>query len=310
MKLRRGTILNDRYRIKKSFSQGGFGAVYLAQDLTNGVVCAVKENLDNSPNGVLGNFLREASMLYNLRHPNLPKVWDHFVIPGEGQYLVMEYIEGRSLDDILEENGKPLPEYQVVPWISQVCDALTYLHSQSPPIIHRDLKPSNIRITPENKAVLVDFGIAKFYDEFSRTSTVARAVTPGYSPLEQYGIGKTDERSDVYALAATVYRLLTMKTPSPSVDIAAGTSGTPVSARDINPKVSRGISNAIQRAMRLRVKDRTQSIAQFNKELQSGLSWKSKPRRELLKHPYVVGLFFFIVFFIIGSLIYYYQIFQ
>jgi len=304
VKLRKGTILNDRYLIKKSFSYGGFGAVYLAQDIKKDIICAVKENLDNSHGTALSNFLREASMLYNLRHPNLPEVWDHFVIPGEGQYLVMEYIEGRSLAYILEKNGKPLPESKVIPWITQVCDALTYLHSQSPPIIHRDIKPSNIRITPEGKAVLVDFGIAKFYDEFSQTSTVARAVTPGYSPLEQYGIGKTDERSDVYALAATVYRLLTLRTPLPSVDVAAGTAETPIAANKINPKLSNQTSQAIQRAMRLRVKDRTHSVAQFKNELNKGMKWSSDPQYMLRRNPLYIGFILFIVLFTVGYIAY------
>lgn len=308
MQLRRGTILVNRYRITKSFGYGGYGAVYLAKDLESGTTCAVKENLNDSQEEVMGDFLREASMLFNMQHPNLPKVWDHFVVPGEGQYLVMEYIEGDSLDDILQKTKKPLPERDVLPWIIQVCDALAYLHSQKPPIIHRDVKPSNIRITPEGKAVLVDFGIAKFYDEFSKTSTVARAVTAGYSPLEQYGIGKTDERSDVYALGATMYKLLTNLSPNPSVDIAAGTADPPLPVRKVNPAISRETSQAIQRAMQLRIKYRTQSITKFKDEIERGLI--STRRGDQWRKIYniakyvVIFLIFFLILFTLGSLAY------
>ena len=144
--------------------------------------------------------------------------------------------------------------------------------------------------------MLVDFGIAKFFDEFSRTSTVARAVTPGYSPLEQYGLGKTDERSDVYALGATVYKLLTAETPNPSVDIAAGTAAPPAPAHEINPNASKGVSLAIQRAMQLRVKNRTPSVVQFKSELQKSLNinpWTGRSRSKSPRWlPWVIGMIF------------------
>jgi serine/threonine protein kinase len=271
--LLKGKILNDRYRITQSLGQGGFGAVYLAEDLDSGKTCAIKENLDDSPDNRT-RFLREASILYNLHHPNLPEVWDHFVIPGEGQYLVMEFVEGLSLIEILEHEGKPLPEHKVVNWISQVCDALAYLHSQNPPIIHRDIKPGNIRISSQGKAILVDFGIAKVYDEFSRTSTMARAISPGYSPLEQYGLGRTDGRSDVYALGATAYKLLTNIQPEPSVDIAAGTVHSPKLVHEINPKISREVSLAIGRAMQLKIDQRTPSITHFKHEIMKSPAYR------------------------------------
>jgi len=282
MQLLEGKILNNRYRIKERLGWGGFGAVYLAEEIESGDLCAIKENLDDSDNTV-GNFLREASMLYNLRHKNLPVVWDHFVVPGEGQYLVMEYIEGISLSDLLEREGKPFPTKRVATWISQVCDALMYLHSQNPPIIHRDIKPGNIRLTPGGKAVLVDFGIAKFYDEQSQTSTVARAVSPGYSPLEQYGLGKTDARSDIYALGITTYKLLTTQMPPPSVDLAAGTAAQPKTVAEVNPKVSPSASSAIEKSMSLKVSNRTPSIAKFKEELIQNLARNAKFERVFRK---------------------------
>ena len=118
----------------------------------------------------------------------------------------MDYVEGEDLDEMLDRNRRAAARAQVLDWIGQICDALVYLHGQNPPVIHRDIKPANIRITPQGKAMLVDFGIAKVFDAaVARPRIGARAVTPGYSPPEQYGQGRTDARSDVYALGATLY---------------------------------------------------------------------------------------------------------
>ena len=145
-------------------------AVYRAWDLSFSLAVAVKENTETSPEGQR-QFLREAQLLRTLRHPNLPVVTDIFSIPGQGQYLVMDYVEGDDLQEMLDRNpGKPLPEAQALGWIAEICDALTYLHSQNPPVIHRDIKPANIKITPQGKAMLVDFGIAKVFDaQFTTT---------------------------------------------------------------------------------------------------------------------------------------------
>jgi len=159
MPLSAGHVLNKHYRIVTLLGQGGFGAVYKAWDLNLSTHCAVKENLDTSPEAQR-QFEREARMLYNLRHPNLTKVSDYFVVQGQGQYLVMDFIEGQDLQEMLDRNDA-LPQDQVFTWIDQVCDALVYLHSRQPPVIHRDIKPANIKITPQGEAVLVDFSIAK-----------------------------------------------------------------------------------------------------------------------------------------------------
>ncbi len=176
-----GMILSSRYRIVKSLGQGGFGVVYKAWDIRLNVPCAVKENFEASAEAER-QFAREASILAGLRHPNLPKVTDHFSLPGQGQYLVMEYIEGEDLQAKLDRAGGPLPENQVLPWFEQICDALIYLHTHVPPIIHRDLKPANIRICPDGTAMLVDFGIAKLYDPAKRTTLGARCDT-GFCPF-------------------------------------------------------------------------------------------------------------------------------
>jgi Tol biopolymer transport system component len=259
-----GQVLNNRYRIVKLLGQGGFGAVYRAWDMNLDVPCAVKENLELSQ-AAQTQFKKEATLLATLSHPNLPRVTNHFIIPNQGQYLVMDFIEGDDLKTMLENAGGPLPEGQVLPWIGQVCDALEYLHSQQPPVIHRDIKPANIRITSTGRAVLVDFGIAKQYNPNMATTQGARAVTPGFSPQEQYGQGRTDERSDIYALGATLYNLLTGEVPIESV--MRGSSPLPAPS-SVNPLISPYVESAILRAMASAPAERFQQIVDFKAALQ------------------------------------------
>jgi hypothetical protein len=260
MSLYPGQIVNNRYRIVKLLGQGGFGAVYRAWDLNLSGPCALKENFDTSPEAQ-SQFAREASMLYNLRYPNLPKVTDYFSVPGQGQYLVMEYIEGEDLQEMLDHAGGPLAEAQVLAWMVQVFDALIYLHGQNPPVVHRDLKPANVRITPQGVAMLVDFGIAKIYDPERKTTIGARAATPGYAPIEQYGQEPTDTRTDIYALGATLYAALTGKEPLES--IARGSGKVLVSPRQLNPEISAQSEAAIVKAMALMPDQRFPSVAEF-----------------------------------------------
>jgi len=211
MLLERGTLLNNRYRIVEILGQGGMGSVYRSVDENLGMEVAVKDNLFTTDE-YARQFRREAVILANLRHPNLPRVTDHFVITGQGQYLVMDYIEGEDLRQRLERVGV-LPEEELIIVGAAVCDALSYLSSRNPPIIHRDLKPGNVKITPQGQIFLVDFGLAKALVGSQATTTGARAMTPGYSPPEQYGTARTDQRSDIYSLAATLYVALTGATP-------------------------------------------------------------------------------------------------
>jgi formylglycine-generating enzyme required for sulfatase activity len=265
MTLNPGQILNNRYRIVKLLGQGGFGAVYRAWDTNLDGPVALKENLDTSPTAQR-QFQLEARLLFRLAHPNLPHVTDHFVISGQGQYLVMDFIEGDDLQAMLNRAGGPLPEALILPWITQVCEALSYLHLQNPPVIHRDIKPANIKITPQGQAVLVDFGIAKVYDPTLRTTVGARAVTPGYSPMEQYGKGgRTDARTDVYALGATLYHLLTGREPE---DAPGRNLGAALPApRSLNPALSPWVEAAILQAMAMLPADRFQSAAAFQATL-------------------------------------------
>jgi serine/threonine protein kinase len=246
MPLSTGQTLNNRYRIVKLLGQGGFGAVYRAWDLNLKIACALKENLDTSPEAQR-QFEHEATILAKLHHPNLPRVTDHFIIPGQGQYLVMDFVDGDNLQELLERSGGSLPEDMVLSWLAQICDALTYLHSQKPAIIHRDIKPANIKITSDGRAMLVDFGIAKIFDPHLKTTIGARAITPGYSPPEQYGQGSTDGRTDIYALGATLYTALTGQQPTESVQ---RTIGTPLTApRQFNRSISPRIEAIILKAM-------------------------------------------------------------
>jgi serine/threonine-protein kinase len=264
MPLTPGQILNTRYRIVSLLGQGGFGAVYRAWDLNLHVPCAVKENLDTS-DIAQRQFEHEATILATLHHPSLPRVTDHFFIQGQGQYLVMDFIQGNNLEEILSQNGAPFTPEQAINWIGQICDALNYLHTQQPPIIHRDIKPANIKVTPDGRAVLVDFGIAKVYDPHLKTTAGARAVTPGYSPPEQYGFGKTDPRSDVYALGATLYKALTLQDPPESVERAIGTQLTNPS--QLNPVIPPWLEKVILHAMQPVPTGRFQSAVELKNAL-------------------------------------------
>lgn len=258
-----GQLLNNRYRIDALLGQGGFGAVYRAFDVRLNIVVAVKENLDPSPEAER-QFMREAQVLAQVSHPNLPRVTDHFVSPGQGQYLVMDFVDGEDLESMRTRLGV-LPKAQVLPWLQQVCDALTYLHHLHPPIIHRDIKPANIRIRPDGRALLVDFGIAKLYNPNQATTSAAKAVTPGYSPPEQYS-GHTDARSDVYALGATFYSLLTGRELPESV-LRVAHQQMLLKPRQINSMISESVDQAIVKAVELDTGRRFQSVADFSQEL-------------------------------------------
>lgn len=273
MALSQGFLLNNRYRIVRQLGQGGFGAVYQAYDTSLEVQCAVKENTSDAEFSSR-QFFREATLLAQLRHPNLPRVTDYFSMPGQGQYLVMDYIEGQDLQAMLSQHPRGLPKEQVLPWIAQVCDALQYLHSQTPPVVHRDIKPANIKITSKGQAVLVDFGIAKIYQPGTSTTIGAKALTPGFSPPEQYGAGgRTDPRSDIYALGATLYMLLTGKAPVESVERIVG-HNLPA-PRAINPSIPQNLNDAILKALAMDPAHRFQTIAPFAQAISS---FRTAPR--------------------------------
>jgi serine/threonine protein kinase len=257
-------IHHDRYRIEEKLGQGGMGAVYKAWDLNLGIPVAIKENLEITPEAQK-QFVREANMLAKLVHPNLPRVIDYFSIPDQGQYLVMDYIDGEDLRSMFTRLGR-LPEPQVLSWIGQITEALAYLHSQPTPIIHRDIKPANIKVRPDGRAVLVDFGIAKFYDPKLATTMGAKAITPGYSPPEQYGGGSTDTRSDIYALGATLFTLLTGQEPPESVLRAVKQVDFP-RPRELNSDISPQVEEAILKSVEISTARRYQTISELRQVL-------------------------------------------
>jgi len=269
MALMPGEVINNRYRIVKMLGQGGFGAVYRAWDTSFNIPCALKENIETSQ-PAQRQFEREARLLRTLKHRNLPLVIDYFILADKGQYLVMDFVEGEDLQEMLANSNAPLDEAQVIEWALQICDALDYLHKQDPPVIHRDIKPANIRITPKGEAMLVDFGIAKIFDAEMQTTLGARAVTPGYAPLEQYGQGTTDARTDIYALGATMYALLTAERPVESTQRAYEDSLTP--PLQLNPNLSPSVSAAIGKAMQTDPNKRFQSAKELQKALSSGIA--------------------------------------
>ena len=273
MTLERGTLLHKRYRIVEILGQGGMGSVYRAVDENLGVDIALKENLFTTDE-YARQFRLEAVILANLRHPNLPRVSDHFVVGDQGQYLVMDFIDGEDLRQRMERLGV-IAEEEAIMIGAAMCDALAYLHTRKPPILHRDIKPGNVKITPEGHIFLVDFGLAKVVQGSQATTTGARAMTPGYSPPEQYGTARTDPRTDIYSLGATLYAALSGIIPEDGLARAMDNAQlTPLRKR--NSKVSRRLAATIEQSMAIDPADRFQTAEEFKKAL---LGSKSKTQR-------------------------------
>jgi len=255
------TIVHGRYQVLGLVARGGMGAVYQAADThLQGKVWALKEMSKKGLSSderqtAIEQFQQEALMLATLHHRNLPQVVDVFEEGGK-HYLVMEYIEGQTLEEILQAAGGPLPEPRVMGWAEQLCDVLGYLHAQKPPIIYRDLKPANVMEENQTGTVkLIDFGIARFHKKGKTRDTVAIG-TPGYAPPEQYGKGQSDARSDVYALGVLLHQLLTGYDPSQNPFCLL-----PVST--LNPDISDQVGKAISKATELEMADRYQSASAF-----------------------------------------------
>ncbi len=264
MTLERGALLYNRYRIIEILGQGGMGSIYRAVDDNLGVEVAVKENLFTTEE-YARQFRREAIILASLKNPNLPRVSDHFVIDGQGQYLVMDYIEGEDLRERMDRVPFIGEEEAIVIGVA-ICDAMSYMHSQRPPVLHRDIKPGNVRIAPNGHIFLVDFGLAKIVEGTQVTTTGARAMTPGYSSPEQYGTARTDQRSDVYSLGATLYAALTNTIPEDGLARAMEQADlTPIRKR--NPKVSRRVASAVEKALAVHPEDRYQNVLEFKAAL-------------------------------------------
>jgi len=274
-------VLRNRYKIRERIGQGGMGNIYLADDLRlEGRQCALKEvEYDrNTPTNLLNEardqFLREATVLARLDHPNLPKVSDFFSI-NQRDYLVMDFIPGKDLRTILQESHQQnsfLPENEVLDWANQLMDALIYLHKQEPPLIHRDIKPSNLKITPDGVLKLVDFGLVKILapDELTVTIIQGRG-TALYTPLEQYGDDgrHTDARSDIYSFGATLYHLLTNTPPAEARQQFLNPDSL-IHPRKINSNISVKTERSVLWAMALHPDERPASIEELKETLFSG----------------------------------------
>lgn len=217
------TLIHDRYRIIRAIGKGGMGAVYEAFDQRLQSPVALKQMIVEGEQ-LSRAFAREAQLLASLRHQALPRVIDHFV-DDQGQFLVMEFIPGDDLATLLQKRGAPFPIDQVLSWADTLLDALSYLHAQQPPVIHRDIKPQNMKLTPRGEIILLDFGLAKGATA-AQTRSMTGSVfgyTPQYAPLEQIKGSGTEPRSDLYALGATLYNLITGTPPPDALTRAAAT---------------------------------------------------------------------------------------
>jgi serine/threonine protein kinase len=266
-----GKLLGGRYRIVKLIGEGGFGAVYKANDerFQATRVVAIKEMSDeklsaSERESALTDFRREANLLVQLSHPNLPQVSDFFE-EGMKAYLVMEFIEGKTLEQVLDDAHDPLDEALVMGWALQLCSVLQYLHRRQPPIIFRDMKPSNVMVTGDNQLKLIDFGIARIF-KTSATKDTTLLGSQGYAPLEQYGRGQSDPRSDIYALGATLYHLLTGSVPAdaPSRRVNPQIFLTP---RQLNQRISQATEDIVLMAMEQDPDERFQSAEAIRKAI-------------------------------------------
>ena len=266
------TILQGRYRIVRQLGQGGMGAVYEALDQRLDTTVALKETLFTEER-LRKQFEREARLLARLHHPALPRVSDHFS-EGDGQVLVMQFIPGDDLSEMMNRKRGPFPADQVLTWADQLLDALDYLHTQDPQIVHRDIKPQNLKLTSRGQIILLDFGLAKGQaGDISRVTTGASifGYTPNYAPLEQIqGLG-TDSRSDLYSLGATIYHLMTgVKPPDALTRAAALVNGQPdplTPASIANPAIARDIDAVLSKAMAQSRDQRYATAADMRKAL-------------------------------------------
>jgi len=275
--LEAGMVMQGRYRILDQIGRGGMGTVYLARDENLGVTVAVKRNVFDDDR-LIEAFKREARLLAGLRHSSLPQVKDYF-INDAGQFLVMEYISGDDFGTILEKRrqkitpigeAKPFEVHEVVPWAEQLLDALDYLHTLPEPVIHRDIKPQNLKLAGRNQIILLDFGLAKGKPLWMTRVTTTGSIygyTPNYAPLEQIrGVG-TDPRSDLYALGATLYHLITGVPPvdaATRADAFIGGDPEPLpAANEVNPQVPREIALVLMKAMAQHRNKRPASAAEM-----------------------------------------------
>lgn len=264
--LKKGDLLQERYEVQEIVGLGGMGAVYRARDKNFKAIrlVAVKEMISQVTDSVIRRnifqiFEREANILATLRHPAIPRIYDYFTV-GERAYLVLEFIHGKNLEQLLSETQGFFPEEQVLSWAIELCDVLDYLHSHKPePIIFRDVKPSNIMNTIQNHIALVDFGIAKVFESGQKNTMVG---TQGYSPPDQYR-GEATPKVDIYALGATLHHLLTLRDPQLEAPFSFGERVI----SEINPNVSKEFAAVVERALEYKPDDRYENAVEMKEAL-------------------------------------------
>jgi serine/threonine protein kinase len=266
------TLLQNRYQIIRSIGHGGMGAVYLARDQRLGHTVALKETFFTEER-MRRAFEREARLLAHLRHPALPKVTDHFDEDG-GQFIVMEFISGDDLEMLLAQRGQPFEMERVLAWADELLKALAYLHNQDPPILHRDIKPANLKLTPQGEIILLDFGLAKGTAGQTASVMTSRSVfgfTPNFAPLEQIQGTGTGPRSDLYALAATLYYLMTGAIPPDALTritaVANGQADPLRPADEVNPQIPREVAEILMKTMAHNRDHRPESAAEMRRLL-------------------------------------------
>lgn len=288
-----GAILQSRYRVLRQIGRGGMGAVYEAADLRLGHCVAIKQTLTEDEQ-LWTQFEREARLMARLNHPALPRVSDYFT-EGNRAFLVMQFVDGHDLAEVLAQQPGPLPERVVIAWADQLLDALIYLHANDRQVVHRDIKPHNLKVAEDGRIVLLDFGLAKSQGENHDDKESDRSIfgySPRYAPLEQIQDRGTTPQSDIYALGATLYHLLTgVKPPDALVRAAAVIASHPDPLRpahEINSTVGIELSTILNRAMAQNPNQRYASAAEFRDALRRVGRIDFSDELEIVPHPGVI----------------------
>lgn len=264
-----GTIIDDKYELIKCINKGGMSAVYLAINKRLGNRWVVKEThktTDSNSDIYTNSLIAEANVMKDFDHPAFPRIVD-IIEDDSSIYLVMDYIEGSTLEEVLKNDG-PQDEDKVIDWALQICDALTYLHTQDPPIIYRDMKPSNVILKPDGKVKIIDFGVVRVFNPNKTNDTIALG-TMGFAPPEQYS-GQTDARSDIYALGMTMIYLLTGQNPCSDPFLCK-------SVRELNDTMSDDICKVIDKCIALNPEKRYQDCFELVKDLENVSTSRKKP---------------------------------